>query len=177
MSSRTLICGSLAFDTIMVFPDRFARHILPDQTHMLSVSFQIGDMRREWGGVAGNIAYNLKALGGEPVVMATVGQDGDAYARRLADLGIATDGWRVVPDTYTAQAYIITDLDDNQITAFHPGAMNCSHENRVADVERIGLGIVAPDGRDGMRTHVEQFAAAGIPFMFDPMIYDIVTIS
>jgi adenosine kinase len=165
---RTLICGSLAYDTIMVFPDRFARHILPEQVHVLSVSFQIGEMRREWGGCAGNIAYNLAALGGEPVVMATLGDDGAPYRERLATLGIATDGVRAVPGTYTAQAFIITDLDDNQITAFHPGAMNASHENRVGDVERIGLGIVAPDGRDGMRAHVEQFAAARIPFVFDP---------
>jgi adenosine kinase len=168
MSPRTLICGSLALDTIMVFPDRFARHILPHQTHVLSVSFQIGELRREWGGCAGNIAYNLKALGGEPVVMATVGDDGSAYADRLAALGIATDGLRAVAGTYTAQAYIITDLDDNQITAFHPGAMNHSHVNRIADVDDIALGIVAPDGREGMRSHVRDFAAAGIPFIFDP---------
>jgi len=168
MSPRTLICGSLALDTIMVFPDRFARHLLPHQTHVLSVSFQIGELRREWGGCAGNIAYNLKALGGEPVVMATVGDDGSAYADRLAALGIATDGLRAVAGTYTAQAYIITDLDDNQITAFHPGAMNRSHINRIADVDDIALGIVAPDGREGMRSHVRDFAAAGIPFIFDP---------
>ncbi len=165
---RSLICGSLAYDTIMVFPDRFARHILPDQAHVLSVSFQIGEMRREWGGCAGNIAYNLAALGGDPVVMATLGDDGAPYRDRLAALGIASDGVRTVPGTYTAQAFIITDLDDNQITAFHPGAMNASHENRVGDVDRIGLGIVAPDGRDGMRAHVEQFATGGIPFIFDP---------
>jgi adenosine kinase len=167
-SPRTLICGSLAFDTIMVFPDRFGRHILPEQVHMLSVSFQIGQMRREWGGCAGNIAYNLKAIGGEPVVMATLGDDGGPYRERLGRLGIAGDGVRTVAGTYTAQAFIITDLDDNQITAFHPGAMNCSHENRVDDVAGVALGIVAPDGRDGMRAHVEQFAAAGLPFMFDP---------
>lgn len=165
---RTLVCGSLAFDTIMVFPDRFARHILPDQTHMLSVAFQISDMRREWGGCAGNIAYNLKALGGTPVVMATLGQDGGAYRERLAHLGIAADGLTVVESTYTAQAFIITDLDDNQITAFHPGAMNASHVNRVSDVHDVALGIVAPDGKDGMQQHAAQFAAAGIPFLFDP---------
>ena len=167
-TSRTLICGSLAFDTIMVFPDRFGRHILPDQVHMLSVSFQIAQMRREWGGCAGNIAYNLDALGGAPVVMATLGEDGGPYRERLGSLGIAVDGVRTVAGTYTAQAYIITDLDDNQITAFHPGAMNHSHENSVADVADVALGIVAPDGRDGMRAHVEQFAAAKIPFVFDP---------
>ena len=168
MSLRTLICGSLAYDTIMVFPDRFARHILPGETHVLSVSFQISEMRREWGGCAGNIAYNLKGLGGDPVVMATLGHDGAPYRERLAALGIAGDGVRTMPMTFTAQAYIITDLDDNQITAFHPGAMNSSHENRVGDVADITLGIVAPDGREGMRTHVEQFAAAKVPFVFDP---------
>ena len=120
---RTLICGSLAFDTIMVFPDRFGRHILPDKTHMLSVSFTVGDMRREWGGCAGNIAYNLRGLGGEPVVMATLGKDGADYRARLASMGVGDDGVREIADLYTAQAFIITDLDDNQITAFHPGAM------------------------------------------------------
>ncbi len=150
-STRTLICGSLAYDTIMVFRDRFGRHILPDQTHMLSVSFTVGDMRREWGGCAGNIAYNLKGIGGEPVVMATIGEDGAPYRERLSGLGIASDGVRTVPGTFTAQAFIITDLDDNQITAFHPGAMAHSHGNRVADVEDVAVGIVAPDGKEGMR--------------------------
>jgi adenosine kinase len=165
---RTLICGSLAFDTIMVFRDRFARHILPEQTHMLSVAFQVSDMRREWGGCAGNIAYNLRALDGEAVVMGTLGRDGDSYVERLRDLGIAADGVRVIDDTYTAQAFIITDLDDNQITAFHPGAMNLSQVNRVADVADVGLGIVAPDGKEGMQAHAAEFAEAGIPFLFDP---------
>jgi adenosine kinase len=165
---RILICGSLAVDTIMVFPDRFARHILPDQTHMLSVAFQIGEMRREWGGCAGNIAYNLKGLGGEPVVMGTLGDDGAAYVERFGKLGIAADGVRIVPGTYTAQAFIITDLDDNQITAFHPGAMNESHRNAVSDVPDVALGIVAPDGREGMRAHLAQFSKAGIPALFDP---------
>jgi len=168
MAPRTLICGSLARDTIMVFPDRFSRHILPEQTRVLSVSFQIGEMRQEWGGCAGNIAYNLKAIGGEPVVMATVGDDGAAYEERLASLGIASDGLRTVPGTFTAQAFIITDLDDNQITAFHPGAMNRSELNDVGDVQGIALGIVAPDGKEGMQAHVRGFAAAGIPFVFDP---------
>ena len=168
MAPRTLICGSLARDTIMVFPDRFSRHILPEQTRVLSVSFQIGEMRQEWGGCAGNIAYNLKAIGGEPVVMATVGDDGAAYEERLASLGIASDGLRKVPGTFTAQAFIITDLDDNQITAFHPGAMNRSELNDVGDVKGIALGIVAPDGKEGMQSHVRGFAAAGIPFIFDP---------
>ncbi len=165
---RTLICGSLALDTIMVFPDRFARHILPGESHVLSVSFQIGEMRREWGGCAGNIAYNLKRLGGEPVVMATVGDDGGAYIERLKAQQVAADGVRVIAGTFTAQAFIITDLDDNQITAFHPGAMNESHRNHVGEVAAIALGIVAPDGRDGMLAHVQQFAAANIPFIFDP---------
>jgi adenosine kinase len=165
---RTLICGSLAYDTIMVFPDRFGRHILPGETHMLSVSFQISEMRREWGGCAGNIAYSLKALGGDPVIMATIGDDGAPYRERLDTLGIAREGVRTMPGSFTAQAFIITDLDDNQITAFHPGAMNESHQNRVGDVANVALGIVAPDGRDGMRAHVEQFAAAKVPFIFDP---------
>ncbi|HXL83256.1 MAG TPA: carbohydrate kinase family protein [Casimicrobiaceae bacterium] len=168
MPPRTLICGSLAIDTITVFPDRFARHILPEQTHVLSVSFQITEMRREWGGCAGNIAYNLKGLGGDPVVMATVGDDGGAYVERLSSFGIATDAVRTVAGTFTAQAYIITDLDDNQITAFHPGAMNQAHLNHVSDVDGVTLGIVAPDGRDGMAAHVREFAAARIPFVFDP---------
>ena len=168
MPKRTLICGSLAYDTIMVFPDRFARHILPEQTHVLSVSFQISEMRREWGGCSGNIAYNLKALGGAPVVMATLGADGTTYLERFRSLGIAQDGVKTLPQMFTAQAFIITDLDDNQITAFHPGAMNASHENRVGDVDDVALGIVAPDGGDGMRSHVEQFAQAKIPFIFDP---------
>jgi adenosine kinase len=165
---RTLICGSLAFDTIMVFPDRFARHILPEQTHMLSVSFQISDMRREWGGCAGNIAYNLRGLGGDPVIMGTLGSDGAGYRERLRDLGLATDGVRVIDDTYTAQAFIITDHDDNQITAFHPGAMNRSHVTRVGDIRDIGLGIVSPDGKEGMQQHAREFAALRIPFIFDP---------
>ena len=165
---RTLICGSLAFDTIMVFPDRFGRHILPEQTHMLSVAFQISDMRREWGGCAGNIAYNLRAIGGSPVVMGALGHDGSAYRDRLSSLSIATDGLAVIDDAYTAQAFIITDLEDNQITAFHPGAMNSSHVNRVDDVLDIGLGIVAPDGKEGMQAHAAQFAASKIPFLFDP---------
>jgi len=165
---RTLICGSLAYDTIMVFRDRFGRHILPDKTHMISVSFTVGDMRREWGGCAGNIAYNLKALGGDPVVMATIGDDGAPYRERLAALGVAADGVRSVAGAFTAQAYIITDLEDNQITAFHPGAMGHSHESRVGDVDGVQLCIVAPDGRDGMLKHAAEFRAAKIPFVLDP---------
>jgi adenosine kinase len=165
---RTLVCGSLAYDTIMVFPDKFARHILPGQAQVLSVSFQIAEMRREWGGCAGNIAYNLQHIGGKPVVMATIGDDGVDYRERLEAFGIAVDGVRHVPGAYTAQAFIINDLEDNQITAFHPGAMNFAHQSRVADVADIGLGIISPDGKDGMRSHAEQFAQAGIPFVFDP---------
>ncbi len=165
---RTLVCGSLAYDTIMVFPDRFSRHILPEQAHVLSVSFTVGEMRREWGGCAGNIAYNLKKIGGEPVVMATIGDDGRDYRDRLDAFGIGVETVRHVPGAYTAQAFIITDLDDNQITAFHPGAMNFSHQNRVGDARDIGLGIVSPDGREGMSAHALQFAEAGIPFLFDP---------
>ncbi len=165
---RTLVCGSLAYDTIMVFPDHFSRHILPDQAQVLSVSFTVGEMRREWGGCAGNIAYNLKQIGGEPVVMATIGDDGGDYRERMEAFGIGLDGLRHVPGSYTAQAFIINDLADNQITAFHPGAMTFSHQNRVGDVAGIGLGIVAPDGKDGMWAHVAEFAAAGIPFVFDP---------
>ena len=165
---KTLICGSLAYDTIMVFPDRFGRHILPDQAHVLSVSFTVGEMRREWGGCAGNIAYNLRGLGGAPVVMATLGDDGGAYRDRLESLGIGLDGVRHVPGTYTAQAFIITDLDDNQITAFHPGAMTRSHENRVGDVSGVAWGIVAPDGREGMMQHAAGFREGGVPYVFDP---------
>src|SRR5438477_179611 len=145
-----------------------ARHILPEQTHVLSVCFQVGEMRREWGGCAGNIAYNLRGIGGEPIVMATLGSDGDTYRKRLGELGIAIDGVREIDGTFTAQAFIITDLDDNQITAFHPGAMNHAHVNRVGDVGDIALGIVAPDGKDGMLSHAKQFADAGTPFIFDP---------
>ena len=165
---RTLICGSIAYDTIMVFRDRFRNHILPDQLHILNVAFLVPDMRREFGGCAGNIAYTLALLGGEPLVMATVGDDHEPYSRRLRDLGLAQDHVRTIGGTYTAQAFITTDLDDNQITAFHPGAMNHSHENHVYEARDIRLGIVAPDGREGMLRHVQEFYAAGIPFVFDP---------
>jgi len=165
---RTLICGSMAYDTIMVFKDHFKNHILPDQIHILNVSFLVPDMRREYGGCAGNIAYNLKLLGGEPVIMATVGDDFDLYHGRLERQSIETGHIRKVAETYTAQAFITTDLDDNQITAFHPGAMNHSHENQVGEAKEIKLGIVSPDGRQGMLDHARQFAEAGIPFIFDP---------
>jgi len=163
-----LICGSLAYDTIMVFPDRFREHILPDKLHMLNVAFLVPDMRREYGGTAGNIAYNLQGLGGDARIMATVGDDFGPYHERLQALGLRTDHVRHVPGTFTAQAFITTDLDDNQITAFHPGAMNHSHSNRVADAGVVQLAVIAPDGRDGMFQHAAECAAAGIPFLFDP---------
>jgi len=165
---RVLICGSIAFDTIMVFNDRFRNHILPDKVHLLNVSFLVLEMRREFGGCAGNIAYNLNLLGGAPVMMATVGEDDAPYRARFADLGLDTSHVRTVPGTFTAQAFITTDLDDNQITAFHPGAMIRSHEVAVDAASDIRLGIIAPDGRDGMLAHAKQMAAAGIPFVFDP---------
>ncbi|MBA3903675.1 MAG: carbohydrate kinase family protein [Rhodocyclaceae bacterium] len=166
---RTLICGSVAYDTIMVFHDRFKNHILPDQLHILNVAFHVPDMRREFGGCAGNIAYSLKLLGGEPLIMATVGgQDSQPYLHRLERLGLDRSHVRDVPSTYTAQAFITTDLDDNQITAFHPGAMNFSHFNHVGEAGGITIGIVAPDGREGMMQHAREFHAAKIPFIFDP---------
>ncbi len=165
---RTLICGSIAYDTIMVFGDRFKNHILPDQIHILNVAFLVPDMRREFGGCAGNIAYSLKLLGGDPLIMATVGEDYQPYAYRLQGMRLSQDHIRQVKDSFTAQAFITTDLDDNQITAFHPGAMSFSHHNHIADARDVGLGIVAPDGRDGMIQHAREFAEAGIPFVFDP---------
>ena len=164
----TLICGSIAYDTIMVFRDQFKNHILPDKLHILNVAFLVPDMRREFGGCAGNIAYNLQLLGGDPLIMATVGDDHAPYTARLDSLGLTRAHVRHVTGSYTAQAFITTDLDDNQITAFHPGAMNFSHENHVHDAKDVRLGIVAPDGRDGMLQHAREFHAAGIPFIFDP---------
>ncbi len=163
----TLICGSLAFDNIMVFPDRFKNHILPEQIHILNVAFLVPEMRREYGGCAGNIAYNLMLLGGDATIMATVGDDATPYLERLDKLGLSRAHVRQVPGSFTAQAFITTDLDDNQITAFHPGAMSFSHLNKV---EKAGakLGIVAPDGREGMMQHARDFAEAGVPFIFDP---------
>jgi adenosine kinase len=165
---KTLICGSMAFDTIMVFQDRFKNHILPDQIHILNVSFLVPDMRREFGGCAGNIAYSLLQLGGHPVPMATVGQDFAPYAKRLDDLGLPRQHLKEIPGAYTAQAFITTDLDDNQITAFHPGAMTESHQNHVTDAKDISLGIISPDGRQGMLDHAREFRDAGVPFVFDP---------
>jgi len=165
---RTLICGSVAYDTIMVFQDHFKKHILPDQIHILNVSFLVPDMRREFGGCAGNIAYSLKMLGGDPLIMATVGQDWQPYAYRLDKLRLSQAHVRQVPEAFTAQAFITTDLDDNQITAFHPGAMNFSHLNHIGDAKDVGLGIVSPDGREGMLQHAREFHEAGVPFVFDP---------
>jgi adenosine kinase len=165
---KTLICGSMAYDTIMVFGDRFKNHILPEQIHILNVAFLVPDMRREFGGCAGNIAYNLKLLGGEPLIMATVGDDSAPYMHRLKQLGLDAAHVRDVPGSFTAQAFITTDLDDNQITAFHPGAMTQSHQNKVTDAKGATLGIVSPDGRDGMLQHAREFKDAGIPFVFDP---------
>lgn len=163
-----LICGSVAFDTIMVFNDHFKNHILPEQVHILNVSFLVPELRREFGGCAGNIAYNLGLLGGEGKPMATVGKDFAPYAQWMADNGIDTTHIRVVDEEYTAQAYITTDQDDNQITAFHPGAMNHAHLNDAASDPATRLGLVSPDGRQGMIDHARQFAEADIPFIFDP---------
>ncbi|MDZ7640689.1 MAG: carbohydrate kinase family protein [Desulfurivibrio sp.] len=163
-----LLCGSYAYDTIMVFPDRFKNHILPDKVHILNVSFLVPEMRREFGGCAGNIAYNLKMLGGSPLPMATVGSDFTPYADWMDQHGISRQFIKVIDSAYTGQAFITTDMDDNQITAFHPGAMNESHQQKVTDAAGVKIGIVSPDGRDGMIQHAEQFAAAGLPFIFDP---------
>ena len=164
-----LVCGSVAYDTILLFPDRFKSHILPDKIHILNVSFLVPEMRREFGGCAANIAYGLKLLGDRGLPMATAGDDFAPYRERLLAQGIAVDHIKVVDGTFTAQAFITTDLDDNQITAFHPGAMQHAHLNKVADAGLgIALGIVAPDGRQAMIEHAAQFAAANIPFIFDP---------
>ena len=165
---HTLICGSIAYDTIMVFGGHFKDHILPHQLHILNVAFLVPDMRREFGGCAGNIAYSLNQLGGRPLIMATVGDDFEPYRYRLERLGLSQAHVRPVPQTFTAQAFITTDLADNQITAFHPGAMNHSHLNSVGAAQDVRLGIVAPDGRDGMVQHAREFHEAGIPFVFDP---------
>ncbi|RQO42257.1 carbohydrate kinase family protein [Variovorax sp. KBW07] len=163
-----VICGSLAFDTIMTFEGRFADQILPDQLHILNVSFLVPTLRRDFGGCAGNIAYSLNALGGNALPMATLGTDGADYIERMRTLGISTEFVRQLEGTFTAQAMIMSDVDNNQITAFHPGAMQQAHVTQVSAREDIKLGIVAPDGREAMLQHAEQFAAAGIPFVFDP---------
>jgi len=163
-----LICGSFAYDTIMVYTGHFKNEILPDRVHMLNVSFLVPEMRREFGGCAGNIAYSLKLLGGEGAPMGTVGKDFDDYAEWMDEHGISRGHLKRIDDAYTAQAYITTDLDDNQITAFHPGAMNYAQEQAVPTDGSVTLGIVSPDGRDGMIQHAAQFAEAGIDFIFDP---------
>ena len=163
-----VICGSLAFDTIMTFEGRFAEQILPEQLHILNVSFLVPSLRREFGGCAGNIAYALKQLGGTPLPMATIGSDGADYAARMKEMGISTEFVREVANNYTAQAMIMTDRDNNQITAFHPGAMMQAHRTRIAARSDIRLGIISPDGREAMVDHAQQFKAAGIPFVFDP---------
>lgn len=163
-----LICGSLAYDTIMVFPDQFKNHILPDKVHILNVSFLVPRMRREFGGCAGNIAYNLKLLGGDPIPMATVGQDFGPYREWFQEQAINLSQVKVIEELFTPQAFITTDHDNNQITAFHPGAMMRSYENHVKDVPGVSFGIVSPDGREGMIQNAAEFAEAGIPFIFDP---------
>lgn len=165
---HTLICGSLAFDTIMVFQDQFKNHILPDKIHSLSVSFYVPEMRREFGGTAGNIAYNLQLLEGKPLIMGTVGEDFGSYTNWLNQNNINTQHIKKIEASFTAQAFITTDIDDNQITAFHPGAMVESHQNNVRDAQEVSLAIIAPDGRDGMFQHAKECFDAGIPFMFDP---------
>jgi adenosine kinase len=168
LSSKALICGSIAYDTIMVFEGRFKQHILPDKIHMLNVSFLVPQLRREFGGCAGNIAYNLRLLGDAGYPMATVGRDFGPYAEWLRQAGVPTDYVKVIETEHTAQGFVTTDLDDNQIWAFHPGAMGSSHLNRVTDAGDVKIGIVAPDGRDGMVQHAAQFAAGKVPFVFDP---------
>ena len=163
-----LICGSIAYDTIMVFQDQFKNHILPDKIHKLSVAFFVPEMRREFGGTAGNIAYNLQLLEGNPVIMATVGDDIGPYQTWFAKNKLDTTHVKTVAGSFTAQAFITTDIDDNQITAFHPGAMLDSHQNSVKEAKNIKLAIIAPDGRDGMFQHAKECFEAGIPFMFDP---------
>ena len=163
-----LICGSFAFDTIMVFQDYFKNHILPDKVHILNVAFHVPDLRREFGGCAPNIAYNLKLLRGNPLPMGTVGKDFSPYAEWMDQHGIPRNHVKKIDCSYTAQAFITTDQDDNQITAFHPGAMDYAHEVKVGDAQGVKIGIVSPDGRQGMIDHAQQFAEAGIPFIFDP---------
>jgi adenosine kinase len=163
-----LVTGSIAYDTIMVFPDRFRNHLLPDQLHILNVCFLTPEMRREYGGTAGNIAFNLRLLGEDPLVMATVGEDIDAYLTRFAKLGIGTGHLKRIPGQFTAQGFITTDLDNNQITNFHPGAMNYAHENHVTRSLGARLAIIGPDGKQGMQQHARECAEQGVPFLFDP---------
>jgi len=163
-----LICGSYAYDTVMTFPDQFKNHILPDKVHMLNVSFLVPTMRREFGGCAGNIAYNLNLIGGDATPMAVVGKDFTPYSDWMTKCGITQKHIKIAEGEFTGQAYITSDLDDNQITAFHPGAMSLAHEQTVSDARNVSIGIVSPDGRDGMIQHAQQFADANIPFIFDP---------
>jgi adenosine kinase len=165
---KILVTGSIAYDTIMVFPDRFRNHLLPDQLHILNVCFLTPEMRREFGGTAGNIGYNLRLLGESPLVMATVGEDIEPYLARLRSLGIGTQHLKRIPGQFTAQGFITTDLDNNQITNFHPGAMNHSHENHVGRELGAGLAIIGPDGKQGMLQHAHECAEQGVPFLFDP---------
>ena len=167
--SNILICGSMAYDSIMVFNDYFKNHILPDQIHKLSVAFYVPELKRNFGGTAGNIAYNLSLLNTSALIMATVGEDFQTYVERLSKHEINQDYIKIIPDTLTAQAYITTDLDDNQITAFHPGAMTQSHKNSINTItENIDLAIIAPDGKDGMIQHASECIKKNIPFLFDP---------
>ena len=168
MNKTTLICGSLAFDKIMQYHGRFAEALLADQLHKVNVSFLVPTLRTEYGGCSANIAYNLKMLGGDPLIMATIGQDGGEYLERFEQLGIATRGIRKIGHAYTAQCFVTADLDNNQINAFHPGAMQFSHENNVADCGALRVAIIAPDGRDGMLKHATDCATLKLPFMFDP---------
>lgn len=168
MTQATLICGSLAFDKIMQYHGRFAETLLADQLHRVNVSFLVPTLRTEYGGCSANIAYNLKLLGGEPLIMATLGQDGADYLERLRNFGIETRAIKTIADAYTAQCFVTADQDNNQINAFHPGAMQFSHENKVADQGPLRVAIIAPDGRDGMLQHARDCAAQGLPFMFDP---------
>ena len=164
----SLICGSLAFDTIMSFGGRFSEALLADQLHKINVAFLVPGIRREFGGCAGNIAYNLKLLNGDPLIMATIGQDSAPYIDRFDKLGISRRCIKLIDSSYTAQAFITTDIDSNQITAFHPGAMAMSHQIKIADAGKVSIAIIAPDGRDGMIEHARDCAAANIPFIFDP---------
>lgn len=168
MTTTTLICGSLAFDKIMQYNGRFGETLLADQLHKVNVSFLVPTLRTEYGGCSANIAYNLKMLGGDPLIMATIGQDGGEYLERFEALGIATRAIRKIGHAYTAQCFVTADLDNNQINAFHPGAMQFSHENNVADMGPLRIAIIAPDGRDGMLKHARDCAAQQVPFMFDP---------
>lgn len=168
MTKTTLICGSLAFDKIMQYHGRFADTLMADQLHRVNVSFLVPTLRTEYGGCAANIAYNLNMLGGDPLIMAALGQDGGEYLERFGKFGLATRAIRTIPNAYTAQCFVTADDDNNQINAFHPGAMQFSHENNAADMGPLRLAIIAPDGRDGMIKHAADLAALGVPVMFDP---------